>query len=194
MSEVTFTPIGVIRTPFLRRDGTPKQAVHSGGARATLELLPEYAAGLRDLEEFERVWVVFHLDRAEPWQPLVTPYLDGEERGLFATRSPDRPNPIGISAVKLLSIEGSRVVVEGIDVLDGTPVLDVKPYVPDCDAFPSSRTGWLEVANAGRRTDEPPAERAGPDGEGVCVRCGETVERAPGALMAHRRVCPARMR
>lgn len=151
---ITFEPIGVVRSPFHRQEGTPVQPAYAAGARGALELHPSYAPALRDLDGFERIWILYAFDRAGPYRPVVVPYLDHAQRGLFATRAPSRPNPIGISVLKLISVAGSRVEVEGVDVLDGTPLLDLKPYVPEFDAFSPSRAGWLDR----RARDAAPAD------------------------------------
>jgi tRNA (adenine37-N6)-methyltransferase len=152
MRDITFTPIGVVRSPFTQQQGTPIQPACADGAAGSLEVEPQYAAALTDLEGFERIWIIYHLDRAGPYRPMVVPYRDDKEHGLFATRSPSRPNAIGISVVRLTSIRGTRVDVEGLDVLDGTPLLDIKPYVPEFDAFASSRSGWFETSRVKRTT------------------------------------------
>jgi tRNA (adenine37-N6)-methyltransferase len=136
------TTIGIIRSPHQRAEGTPVQAALAAGAQGTVEVFPEYAAGLRDLDGFERIWLVYWFDRAKPAQMVVTPYLDTTPRGLFATRAPSRPNPIGLSAVRLLAINGCVLQVDGLDILDNTPLLDLKPYVPAFDVFPTKRIGW----------------------------------------------------
>lgn len=146
MSEITYRPIGIIHSGFTKQEGTPVQSVFAGNAKGWLELDPAYAPALKDLDGFERIWVLYHLDRAAAYRPLVLPYLDNAQHGLFATRSPPRPNPIGISTLRLVSIEGSRVNVDGMDILDGTPLLDLKPYVPEFDAFIPSRAGWFDKA------------------------------------------------
>jgi len=122
-------------------------------AVGTVEVFEEYAAGLDDLDGFERIWVVSWFHRAGAARLQVIPYLDREERGLFATRAPARPNPIGISAVRLLRREGCRLQVADLDLIDGTPVLDLKPYAAAFDSYPGSREGWLRG-------------RSGPDGRG----------------------------
>lgn len=141
-------PIGVIHSPFQEEAGTPIQPIMaSDDAVGRVEVFPEYADGLKDLEEFERVYLIYWFHRARPVEPgrlRVRPYMDREERGLFATRAPARPNPIGMSPVRLQRIEGNVLYVARIDILDGTPLLDIKPYVPRFDAFPESACGWLE--------------------------------------------------
>ena len=142
------TPIGIIHSPHQRAEGTPVQAALATGVQGTVEVFPEYAAGLRDLDGFERIWLVYWFDRAKPAELVVTPYLDTTPRGLFATRAPCRPNPIGLSAVRLLGIVGSVLQVEGLDILDNTPLLDIKPYIPAFDAFEAKRIGWCGDAES----------------------------------------------
>ena len=139
-------PIGVIHTPFREAAGTPIQPRAAKGARGTVEVFEPFAAGLRDLDGFDRVWLVYWFDRSAAPKLVVTPYLDDQPRGLFATRAPCRPNPIGMSPVRLLGIEGRVLSVEDGDMLDGTPLIDVKPYSPHFDCFPEARSGWLDAA------------------------------------------------
>lgn len=143
--------VGRIQTPFGEGEGTPIQTVYAEGAEGTVVLDESFAPALDDLEGFERLWLLYWMDRVVPFRPRVVPYRDTRERGLFATRSPCRPNPIGLSAVRLLRREGHVLHVAGVDILDGTPLLDVKPYVPEFDAFPSSKAGWLDAGGADRR-------------------------------------------
>lgn len=143
-------PIGVVHSPFMNHARVPVQPAVAGPEDAgTIEIYEEFAAGLADLDGFERVWVISWLDRAGPVRLRVVPYRDRHERGLFATRAPSRPNPIGISAVRLLRREGRVLHVAQLDLLDGTPVLDLKPYAPSIDAFPESREGWLRDRRQG---------------------------------------------
>jgi tRNA-Thr(GGU) m(6)t(6)A37 methyltransferase TsaA len=145
---ITFRPIGWVSSPYARRFGTPQQAsAIDSDAEAVLKLdpalIPEIA--LRDLQGVERLWVLSLLHRSGTWGPLVRPPRGARaKRSLFATRSPDRPNPIGLSAVRLVRIDGTDLHVRGVDLLDGTPILDIKPYVPYADAFPGSRAGWID--------------------------------------------------
>ena len=148
----SLTPIGWVSSPYQRRFGTPQQASAVDSDReAVLELdgalVPKES--LRDLVGIERIWVLSFLHRSGTWGPLVRPPRGPRvRRGLFATRSPDRPNPLGLSAVQLVRIEGLSLHVRGVDLLDGTPILDIKPYLPYADAFPTSRAGWIdEIAN-----------------------------------------------
>jgi tRNA (adenine37-N6)-methyltransferase len=141
-------PIGWIVSPYQRRFGTPQQAsAVDSNSEAVLELdpsrIPEEA--LRDLAGVERIWVLSYLHRSGTWGPLVRPPRGARvRRSLFATRSPDRPNPIGLSSLRLERVEGTRLFVRGVDLLDGTPILDIKPYIPYADAFPTARAGWID--------------------------------------------------
>lgn len=163
-SSLVFSPIGVIRTPFVCLEGMP---IQPGGARDVLgrvELVPELTSALADLGGFSHVYLLYCFHASKGFSPTVTPYLDDTPHGLFATRAPRRPNPIGLSVVEVVSVVENVVTVRGIDVLDGTPLLDIKPYAPAFDA-PAGlvRTGWMEgkkTAVAGMRADDrfvPPA-------------------------------------
>jgi tRNA-Thr(GGU) m(6)t(6)A37 methyltransferase TsaA len=144
-------PIGTVHSPFRSSAAAPVQPVWAGPeAEGTVEVFEEYAAGLEDLDGFERIWIVSWFHRAGPSHLRVVPYLDRLERGLFATRAPARPNPIGISAVRLLGREGRFLRVGDLDLLDGTPVLDLKPYAAAFDSFPAVREGWLQGRCPGR--------------------------------------------
>ena len=152
---ISFTPIGVIHSPFKEQKGTPIQPRFARDARGEVHVDKAYVDALADLEGFERIWLLFHIHRAGGWRPAVVPYRDTVKRGLFATRAPSRPCPIGLSAVRLLSIVGNVLTVEGLDVLDGTPLIDIKPYVPTFDAYPDSRAGWFDQsASRSEQADE----------------------------------------
>jgi tRNA-Thr(GGU) m(6)t(6)A37 methyltransferase TsaA len=146
---MNLTPIGIIRSPHQRAKGTPVQSALAVGVEGKVEVFPEYAAGLRDLDGFDRIWLVYWFDRAKPAELVVTPYLDTTPRGLFATRAPCRPNPIGLSSVRLRGISGNVLRVDGLDILDNTPLLDIKPYIPAFDAFDAKRIGWYGNAKGG---------------------------------------------
>jgi tRNA-Thr(GGU) m(6)t(6)A37 methyltransferase TsaA len=137
-------PIGVIRSPFKTPAGTPIQPTFAAGAEGTVEVFDKYAPGLRDLDGFDRIWLLYWFDRVSQVNLRVTPFLDTVERGLFATRAPCRPNPVGMSCVRLLRVEGNVLHVADLDVLDGTPLIDVKPYSPRFDQYPVERSGWLD--------------------------------------------------
>lgn len=143
---IEYRPIGVIHSPFKDVRGTPIQPRAAEGARGVVEVYPEYAEGLKDLEGFSHVILLYHFHLVKGYKLLVKPYMDDELRGVFATRAPARPNPIGLSVVKLVRMDRGRIIVENIDVVDGTPLLDIKPYVPNFDVFEADRIGWLERA------------------------------------------------
>jgi tRNA-Thr(GGU) m(6)t(6)A37 methyltransferase TsaA len=161
MTDITYHPIGVIQSPFKQQQGTPIQPAYAGPVRGRIVIAEPYRAALADLAGFERVWLLYDFDRAGPFVPKVTPYRDSHERGLFATRAPTRPNRIGISAVKLVAVESDGIVVEEIDVLDGTPLLDIKPYVPAFDSYPQAKAGWFDETQGGRTQAD---NRFAPDG------------------------------
>lgn len=143
--SLTLSPIGYVRSPFRDRAEAPRQPRAGEGVEATIELIDGhgYDRALFDLEGWDYLWVLFWFHRNTGWRPQVLPPRSDRRRGVFSTRSPHRPNPLGISVVKLLSVRKRSVRVAGCDMLDGTPVLDLKPYVPWSDAIPNARTGWL---------------------------------------------------
>jgi tRNA (adenine37-N6)-methyltransferase len=145
--EHLVSPIGWVRSPFVEKVSAPRQPVAGANAGGTIEILPRYEHALADLDGFERLWVLFWFDRARHAPSKVLPPRSQVKRGVFATRSPHRPNPIGLSAVELERIEGLTLFVRELDMLDGTPVIDLKPYLPYADAFPDCKTGWLERAD-----------------------------------------------
>jgi tRNA-Thr(GGU) m(6)t(6)A37 methyltransferase TsaA len=144
--KIEYRPIGVIHSPFAELEGMPIQPAGASGTQGTVELFPEYREGLKDLEGFSHIILLYHFHRSQGFDLQVIPFLDCKPRGLFATRAPRRPNPIGLSVVKLLDIRGGTLQIENIDILDGTPLLDIKPYVPEFDGPTAARTGWLEEA------------------------------------------------
>ena len=144
MPDIIFRPIGVIRSPFKEPQGTPIQPGAARDVAGTVELLPEFAEGLKDLEGFSRIMLIYYFHLTTGFSLRVTPFLDDQERGLFATRAPARPNPIGLSIVRLEKIDGARLHIRDIDVVDNTPLLDIKPYVPQFDSFGDERIGWME--------------------------------------------------
>jgi tRNA-Thr(GGU) m(6)t(6)A37 methyltransferase TsaA len=141
--------IGFVRSPFAEKVEAPRQAVAEGGAgiEGRIELLPEHEHALADLDGFDRIWVLFWFHEAKGVRAKVLPPRSDRKRGLFATRSPHRPNPIGMSAIRLLRVEGRVLHVCDLDLIDGTPVLDIKPYLPYADAFPDTKTGWVGKAD-----------------------------------------------
>jgi tRNA-Thr(GGU) m(6)t(6)A37 methyltransferase TsaA len=144
---ISVSAIGLIHTPYAQAQGTPIQTAGSDASEGTVEVFAEFSEGLKDLEGFERIWLLYRFDRASEARLIVKPYLDPHPRGIFATRAPARPNHIGMSAVRLLGIDGNQLRVAGVDMLDGTPLLDIKPYVPVFDHFPVTRTGWYKDAS-----------------------------------------------
>lgn len=143
---IEYRPIGVIRTPFESLEGMPIQPAGALSVRGTVNVFPKYAEGLRDLDGFSHVMLLYHFHQAREPKLVVAPFMDSQPRGVFATRAPARPNPIGLSVVKLLEIEDCTLHVENVDILDGTPLLDIKPYVPEFDDHPAGRVGWLGQA------------------------------------------------
>jgi len=143
MEPVTYQPIGVIRTPFTDIEGMPIQASAAAGVPGRIELDARFAEGLRDIDGFSHLVLIYHLHRMTDQRLTVTPFLDVSPHGIFATRSPARPNPIGLSTVRLISVAGAALEIEDVDMLDGTPLLDLKPYVPAFDDRENARIGWF---------------------------------------------------
>lgn len=141
--RITFVRIGTIRSPFTDIAGMPIQPGGAWGVRGSVEVFREYTEGLADLEGFSRIILVYAFHQCTSCQLTVTPFLDTTNHGIFATRAPCRPNPVGISVVRLSGREGGTLLIEDVDNLDGTPLLDIKPYVPEFDAYPDSECGWL---------------------------------------------------
>jgi len=140
-------PIGVIHTPFKTREEV--ELCDSRKAKGTVEIYPEFAEGLLDLEGFERIILIFCFHQSKGYELLIRPRPDPEHlHGVFSTRSPRRPNPIGLTAVKLLKRENNILYVKGVDMLEGTPLLDIKPYIPRADSFKTARNGWLASREA----------------------------------------------
>lgn len=148
---LTLTPIGYIRSPKPLRFHAPHQPDETAAEDNVLELLPgrDYERALHDLAGFERVWLLWWFHRNKGWRPMVLPPRGpSQRRGVFATRSPHRPNPLGLTPVRLLGIDGLRLRLGACDLVDGTPVFDIKPYIAGYDAFPGARAGWLDAMNA----------------------------------------------
>jgi tRNA-Thr(GGU) m(6)t(6)A37 methyltransferase TsaA len=143
MSSIVVTPIGTVHSPFQTPAGTPIQPAAAEAVTGTVVLEPQYVPGLDGLDGFSHIVLLTYFHLAKPYRLHVTPFLDDTERGLFATRAPSRPNPIGLSVVELLRIEGATLHIRGVDIVDGTPLLDLKPYVPAFDRPDQVRVGWL---------------------------------------------------
>jgi tRNA-Thr(GGU) m(6)t(6)A37 methyltransferase TsaA len=155
--KIEYQPIGVIHSPFAGLDDMPIQPSAAIGTKGTVEVYPEYEAGLKDLNGFSHLILLYHFHRSTRFKLQVIPFMDTKKRGLFATRAPKRPNSIGLSVVKLIEIEGRILQIENVDTLNGTPLLDIKPYVPEFDEQKSVRIGWLENAIktvSGRKSDK----------------------------------------
>lgn len=142
-ADVVCRPVGVVRSRFADTAGMPIQTAGAPDETGSLEVFPEYAAGLRDIEGFEFLILLTHLHRNDKEPLEVTPFLDDRSHGVFATRAPSRPNHIGLSIVRLTSVEGATLFFSGNDMIDGTPVLDIKPYVPAFDLRQTDRVGWF---------------------------------------------------
>ncbi len=150
----TCRPIGIIHSEHITPSETPIQPIYAKGCKGYAEIFPEYTDGLKDLDGFSHIYILFHLHKSGPVKLHVKPFLDTEIRGVFSTRAPSRPNPIGMSIVELVSVEGNRLNLSGLDILDGTPVIDIKPYTARFDKIESTRNGWqdsVEEADAQKR-------------------------------------------
>lgn len=146
--DINFTPIGFVRSPFKEIKGMPVQPTGAIGVTGAIEVDPRLEEGLKDLDGFSHIFILYHLHRSSGFFLLVKPFLDNQMHGVFATRVPKRPNAIGLSILKLKGVERNTVHVENIDILDGTPVLDIKPYVSNFDIWEADRFGWFtENAN-----------------------------------------------
>lgn len=143
MEPISLLPLGIIHTPFQDPVGMPIQSVGAAGVPGWIELEPAYEAGLQDVAEFEYLILIYHLHRQPRASLTVTPFLDSQPHGVFATRSPQRPNALGLSVVRLVGVVGLRLDIEDVDMLDGTPLLDLKPYVPAFDVRTTDRIGWF---------------------------------------------------
>ena len=144
METIEYRPIGIIHSPFKTPEGSPIQPAAARGIKGKIEIFPEFEEGLQDLAGFSHIFVLYHFHLSGKFSLTVKPFLDNEIRGVLATRAPSRPNPIGISVVKLIKIESCDLHIQNVDVIDGTPLLDIKPYVPAFDVHPADRIGWIE--------------------------------------------------
>jgi len=147
MAAIVYMPIGQIYTPHKKISGMPIQPAGGRGVKGKIEIFPEFAEGIKDLDGFSHLILLYHFHMANDFNLHVTPFLDVKKRGVFATRAPTRPNPVGLSVVKLTSIEENILFIEDVDVLDKTPLIDIKPYIPDIDIPAQSekiKTGWYK--------------------------------------------------
>jgi tRNA-Thr(GGU) m(6)t(6)A37 methyltransferase TsaA len=143
---IPFVPIGVIHSPFTDISGMPIQPNGARGIRGTVDIFSEYAGGLVDIDGFSHLFLIYAFHRCPSYQLTVRPFLDSTHRGVFATRAPRRPNAIGLSIVRLTDVKSATLFIEDVDILDRTPLLDLKPYVPLFDAYPDATSGWLEYS------------------------------------------------
>jgi tRNA-Thr(GGU) m(6)t(6)A37 methyltransferase TsaA len=151
MEKISYSPIGVIHTPFKSPAGMPIQPSGARGVEGSVEVDPAYCEGLEDLDGFSHIYLVYHFHASRGYALRVKPFMDDTRRGVFATRAPRRPNPVGLSVVRLVRREGCTLFVEDVDILDGTPLLDIKPYVREFDAPEATRRGWLRRRSSGAK-------------------------------------------
>jgi tRNA-Thr(GGU) m(6)t(6)A37 methyltransferase TsaA len=142
--EITYKSIGIIHTPFKEPKGTPIQPTASVDNEGQIEIFPEFTEGLQDLENFSHIFLIYHFHLSKKASLKVKPFMDENEHGIYATRAPSRPNSIGISIVRIDKIENNILYVKDVDIIDGTPLLDIKPYVPEFDMRKLTKSGWLE--------------------------------------------------
>ena len=153
--EILYWTIGIIHSEHTIEENTPIQPVYAKGCKGYVELIPEFVEGLRDLSSFSHIYLIYHFHQVRSVQLLVKPYLQDEEHGIFATRAPFRPNAIGLSVVELLSIDDNILHLDGVDILDGTPLLDIKPYTTRFDLHNVKKNGWQD------EVDDKTAEKRG---------------------------------
>ena len=153
--DITFKPIGVIHSEHVEARQTPIQPVYAKGCKGRVEIFPEYAEGLEDLDGFSHIYLIFYFNQAGPVQLTVKPFLQDIARGVFSTRAPCRPNGIGLSIVGLIGREDNVLLLDGLDILDGTPLFDIKPYSAKFDRLEHTRNGWQD------EVDEETAQRRG---------------------------------
>jgi len=144
MEQIIINPIGIIHTPFHEVENMPIQPIAAEGVKGYIELLPEYVPGLKDIEGFSHITLLYHFHKINGYNLEVVPFMDTAIRGIFATKAPKRPNAIGLSTVKLIKVEGNIIHIEQIDVLDQTPLIDIKPFYPRYDNRDNVSIGWLE--------------------------------------------------
>ena len=144
MNEIKYKPIGVIHSLFKEPEGTPIQPAAAKSIDGTVEVFEEYAEGLKDIEGFSHIILIYHFHLSKGSLLKVKPYMDNEVHGVFATRAPSRPNSIGISIVRLVGVEENVLHIQDVDIIEGTPLLDIKPYVPEFDIREAKKRGWLE--------------------------------------------------
>jgi tRNA-Thr(GGU) m(6)t(6)A37 methyltransferase TsaA len=146
MSQISYTPIGIIHTPFKTQSETPIQGIFSPDSIGEVELYPQYFEGLKDISDFSYIILIYYFHLSQGYTLLKKPFLDNTEKGIFSIRHYDRPNPIGISVVRLNEVKENRLSISEVDIVDGTPLLDIKPYVTDFDSKNPEQKGWYADA------------------------------------------------
>jgi len=142
--SIIFNPIGIIHSPFVQKENMPIQTSGGEGIKGHIEIFPDYIDGLRDLDEFSHIFLIYQFHLSEGCDLLCKPFLDDQKHGVFAVRSPRRPNQVGLSIVRLIDIKDGILNIEDMDIIDGTPLIDIKPYIPEIDCRKTERIGWLE--------------------------------------------------
>ena len=144
MNKIIYKPIGVVHSPFKQPRGTPIQPSIIKGIKGEVEIFPEYIEGLQDINGFSHIILIYHFHLSKKSSLKAKPFMDDKIHGIFAIRGPSRPNPIGISTVRLIKVDSNILHVENLDIIDGTPLLDIKPYVPEFDKAEATKIGWLQ--------------------------------------------------
>jgi len=157
-AKITYKQIGIIHSPFTEPKGTPIQPFAAKGKEGVVEVFPEYEKGLKDIEGFSHIILIYHFHLSKQYSLEVIPFMDNKPHGLFSTRAPSRPNPIGLSVVGLRNVEKNNLYVKDIDIINGTPLLDIKPFVGEFDQVESIKKGWLEK-NIGKLSQSRDDER-----------------------------------
>ena len=156
MNDITYTPIGIIHSRFTDPADTPIQGVFADGARGEVEIFPEYAAGLKDIDGFSHLTLIYHFHLANGYSLISKPFIGDKEKGIFAIRHPNRPNPIGISIVRLDNVRENILEIRDVDVLNGTPLLDIKPFVHQFDHRADIQSGWVDDQHIDEVKDKTP--------------------------------------
>lgn len=144
MEEIIFQPVGIIHTPYREKAGVPIQGVFDTETKAEVEVFPQFAEGLDSLDGFTHIFLIYHFNQSSGYDLITKPFLENRSRGVFSIRAPRRPNPIGLSIVRLEKVKGNILEISEVDILDGTPLLDIKPYIPQFDNRVDASSGWAE--------------------------------------------------
>ena len=152
--ELTIKPIGFIETEFEEKSGIPIQSTFGKEYQGVINLFSEYSDGLKDLDQISHIYLLYHFHQHSDYNLVVRPYMDETPRGLFATRAPKRPSGIGLSIVEIIKIKENKIFFKGVDMLNKTPLLDIKPYVPDIDCHPHARSGWYDLVKNKKRVSD----------------------------------------